>query len=574
MALSSTDPKALFQQAACFNCPEPHRNIVLQTYLLAQLAGVSTTAAGVQALEAAAACFDCLTIPQLLRLKTYLYAVLLAKPTDYDGVVQIVHDAACVMCLTPIQRRQLETYLLATAAGDSTDKAGVAAIIAAAKCFQTCPTTKEQYQIQVYLLQQLAPGQSVLSVSDLMAASKCFQSCIPGDLVTATEALLAISVASVALPPCVTPSHPYSLRLTSARTADPTTQLNVSWLQLPNAGGSLITGYIVYWGTTSGVYTNNSGTLPATPHSYTITGLTAATTYFVVVKAVSNVTASCISDPSAEVSATTQAGSSICAAGQTFADNWALRVVANGGAAPSLATKQAIATFWCGLITDGLDTQMVQINCFVPDSLIACITQQLNLFAGSDPWTNHNFVAGDLTVNGLTGNAVNKFLDTGWIIPGGLGNTNGICVYNYNVTATGFEYGGYNGTLGLLGAAKHTDNNAYSYNGNTGTNAITVASPGNGFYSAQRVNANDHRLYFATSLSPHAQIGATDVAANGGYAGVSQHIFEVNLSGASQFTCSNTISFVAYTTGLSAADSAKLFARVQTLRTSLGGGFR
>jgi hypothetical protein len=104
------------------------------------------------------------------------------------------------------------------------------------------------------------------------------------------------------------------------------------------------------------------------------------------------------------------------------------------------------------------------------------------------------------------------------------------------------------------------------------SNLCQVASPGNGFYSCQRVSNTDHRLYFASSGSPHAQVGSTDTASSGSVMSpVFVDLYRFNGAG---LTASDTISFYAFTTGLSAADDAKLFARVQTLRQSLGGGYR
>lgn len=383
--------------------------------------------------------------------------------------------------------------------------------------------------------------------------------------------LLAIGVSTTCAsagkvtPPCITPIAPTSA---GAKAVGNTTIL-IGWSQPANTG-SLITGYKVSWGTVSGVYTNNSGVIPRLPRLFSITGLTAGTQYFWVVQAVAFT--GCVSAVSTESSATTT-GSGICAAGLTFAAAWAARVVANGGANPSVATQNAIATFQCGLITDGLDSLMFTWNAFVPDNLIAAITPQL-AGAYNDPWTNQGpFVLGDLSVNGLKGNASSKFLQTAFVWDAGFAANYGLVHYTSIVTATGFDYGGYNGVLGVLGAAKHSDNNAYAYAGATGANVVSLASPGAGFYSSQRVSTTDHRLYFAKSSSAHAQIGATDATLSGGPGTTAQFVFCSSLSGATQFLCSDTLSFVGFTQGLSSAQSAALYARVQTLRTALGGGF-
>lgn len=402
----------------------------------------------------------------------------------------------------------------------------------------------------------------------LVAAARC-DWCIPKSARKWTALYLLCNVTSKATPPCVTPDAPIN---SSGSKQITNTTIRVSWNQISNSG-SLITSYTVKWGTASGVYTN-SATVAVVPKVYTITGLSSGTQYFWAVQA--NSFSGCSSVNSNEgTGTTTGAAPGPCAAGTAFATAWAARVVVNGGAVPSAATQTAIANFQCGLITDGLDTQMIAWNAFVPDNLIAAITAQFISNGATDPFTNHNFVLGDLTVNGLTGNAATKYLETGLVVPAAFNASNGVVVYNYTANASGFEYGGYNGVQGILGAAKHTDNNTYSYSGATATNVVSLASPGNGYYSAQRVSTSDHRVYFANSITPHAQIGATDVTVVvGTIQNIAFNIMTVNLSGAPQFICSNTLSFIAFTTGLSAADSAKLFLRVQQLRTDLGGGFR
>lgn len=303
MALSSTDPKVLMGQAKCFNCLTPHQQLQDQTYLLATIGKFSTTAAGVRALAAASNCFSCLTIFQLKRVKQYLLATWLGLDTSLAGVQALIKAAACVTCLTPRQQQTVETYLLAVTAGAGTNAAGVQAIEAASACFD-CPTTKQQYEFQVYILAQLANVTST-APADLVSAARCFISCLPFELEEALQASLIIQTASQSTTPCLTPSHPFLVQVAQKGVTDTNTQLSVRWQQLGNAGGTLITGYVVYWGTTSGgPYTNNSGPLPVTPKFYIITGLTSGTTYYVVVQATTQIVG-CVSTNSSEVNGTT-----------------------------------------------------------------------------------------------------------------------------------------------------------------------------------------------------------------------------------------------------------------------------
>lgn len=136
--------------------------------------------------------------------------------------------------------------------------------------------------------------------SDIVKAAKCF-TCIPKSMRPAVKSSLLCQVLNIATPPCVTPNAPNFSSL--ARDPSVPDKLQASWKQFAN-NGTLIVGYIVKWGTVSGVYTNSSGILPLAPKTYTITGLTGGTTYFVVIVAVGAV-AGCNSANSNERSNTT-----------------------------------------------------------------------------------------------------------------------------------------------------------------------------------------------------------------------------------------------------------------------------
>ena len=93
------------------------------------------------------------------------------------------------------------------------------------------------------------------------------------------------------------------------------------------------------------------------------------------------------------------------------ATDWTNQVVANGGAAPAVATWAAMANFTDSLITNlYLSPKMSSVNAIAADSLIAAQTPLLRGVRSEALSNNHNFVSGDLTVNGLKGNASNKYL--------------------------------------------------------------------------------------------------------------------------------------------------------------------
>jgi hypothetical protein len=260
--------------------------------------------------------------------------------------------------------------------------------------------------------------------------------------------------------------------------------------------------------------------------------------------------------------------------------DWAQRVVSNGGADPSILTKIAATDFLYGLRLDAIYSKMMAVNIYAPDNLSASITPLIRI-SGSSPWINHNFVSGDLNINGLAGDASSKFLDTG-LVPSASFTTNfaGVSLYAFDSTGTGFDYGCY-GPLTtdpvLIGATKHTDHNAYSYDGdNNLTNVTNQLSSGSGFYTANRISTTDHKLYFAHSSQSFIQFGATDATSwtNTGYPNTNFYVHGEQLVGLGlQFPSSTRISFMAIHLGLTSSEAQKLFNRVQTLRKSLRGGF-
>jgi len=81
MALPTTDPSALANAATCFSCAiPPGDQLAVQTYLLALIGGMDTSAAGAQALVNLATCFDCVIPPGMqLAVQNYLLVQLTAN---------------------------------------------------------------------------------------------------------------------------------------------------------------------------------------------------------------------------------------------------------------------------------------------------------------------------------------------------------------------------------------------------------------------------------------------------------------------------------------------------------------
>jgi hypothetical protein len=265
--------------------------------------------------------------------------------------------------------------------------------------------------------------------------------------------------------------------------------------------------------------------------------------------------------------------------GDLVANAWALRVVANGGPMPSQNSINASVTFVNSLNTAGVWSKMLDVNMFAPDSLIASITPLL-ITDGFTLWTNTNFVAGDITVNGLQGNAgAGKFLDTGInshrFTTLGPGVFPGLSLYiTTNIAGNFCEMSYIQNQFSLYPSFGGTT--FFDCYGTTTGRLSAAAAAVNFFFSGNRTSVTNNALYKANSGFPFAQIAST--AANNTILNVNDatHIFVFanNNGGNVPLQISNrTVSFAAYHFGLNASDCQTLFNAVQALRTSFGGGF-
>jgi hypothetical protein len=270
---------------------------------------------------------------------------------------------------------------------------------------------------------------------------------------------------------------------------------------------------------------------------------------------------------------------------------WIKAVITNGGAAVAQATCLAMNTFAIALVNAGIDTMMQSVNCYVPDNLTAALTP-LYKTQGSDPWTNVNFIAGDLTVNGLTGNATTKVLDSGvvsttaWQNTAGNINANtagGISVYLFTTGtgASGADVGvasnAPSAEITLYGIFQPGVNNNTIFDfTNNGTDRISVLNTGfKGFLSANRTSPTAQAVYVASSGTPFATLGSNAFNTIG-HAMPSQSFCVHGYKTTAAVRTPNsdrTISFAGLHIGLSSAQAQSLFNAVQALRTALGGGF-
>lgn len=271
--------------------------------------------------------------------------------------------------------------------------------------------------------------------------------------------------------------------------------------------------------------------------------------------------------------------------GDQYVGGWIQRILAAGGSAPSVGSQSAVHTLCTSLWSAGIITKFISAIPLVSDSLIAACTPIIKL-EGNSSWTNHNFVSGDLTVNGLIGNGSTKYLETGFIPNASSYMTSGsagLIAYVHTDSATGVqtEIGGYgaafNSFTGLL-THYNTSHNLwgmwrYSGNGNDALIDWTNPSPATGYYSGQRTATNASAVYFANSGTAHASLATGAGAIAGSPTEYALYGFAANGVGTPTDYGAKRLSFLAITTGMSSADSSAAYTAIQAFRTALGGGY-
>jgi hypothetical protein len=255
---------------------------------------------------------------------------------------------------------------------------------------------------------------------------------------------------------------------------------------------------------------------------------------------------------------------------------WAAQVVTNGGAAVSTATKQAVSDFCYGLDAASLTANIKALNCFVPDNLIAAETPLIQ-GVGNALWTNHNFVAGDLSINGLKGNGSNKYLETGV-------NPNTAFADNTNVGTTfylselvnngGIDMGASQGATTLIETAGGATGTVWDTYNNTAGQGRCSSSVGwaIGYLGCNRLANNDSKMYFASGLIPHTTVG-TAATSGGSRPNVQIFWFCQNNNGTPTAYVASRYSFAAIHLAYTAAQSLTFYTLIEALRRALGGGF-
>lgn len=270
----------------------------------------------------------------------------------------------------------------------------------------------------------------------------------------------------------------------------------------------------------------------------------------------------------------------LTAATHATADDWAARVVTNGGAAPSANTVAAVSNFCGALDAAGISVKMMLVNVFAPDNLIASITPLYKVF-GNDPWTNNNFVAADIGVHGLKGNGTSKSLNTGAIpttIFSGSSVQGGISLYNtFPDLGTGFDFNVIDAAANYFGLSCSNAGNSIGtiWNNTAGQGQLSVPGLmlGLGFVSASRVSTSSMNLYAANSINAFSSLGSS--ATTGGSVPTVQtlYAFARNNNGTIGVWSGKRLSFAAIHSGLTSGETQALFNAVQQMRQAFGGGW-
>lgn len=193
----------------------------------------------------------------------------------------------------------------------------------------------------------------------------------------------------------------------------------------------------------------------------------------------------------------------------------------------------------------------------------------------NDPWTNFNFVSGDLTVNGLVGNGSTKYLATNFTTAPGATSmwpyTNGghtIYVHTNAAASASEAESGYNSSLhGISFRVNHTDGGGCTYPQFNSNSSAVIPSPGTGYYSINRLGDN-LKLFHARSDSSHAaKQDLTHAAADYTF------VYYVDLFRMSTLYTTKRLSFGAVHAGLTESESQSFYNAIQALRTALGGGY-
>lgn len=270
---------------------------------------------------------------------------------------------------------------------------------------------------------------------------------------------------------------------------------------------------------------------------------------------------------------------------QGLVTDWALRVVANGGAMPSQTSIIAMENLRVGCIADGYTNKIDGLCVFVPDSLIAASTP-LFYHLGSLMWTNTDFVGGDLNINGLKGDGVSKALDTGIKAKDSLNPANPPRGLTVIVTESAS-----NATCTAMGQQDADDTITFVLNissaGNTGwfpaqlsaSLFSSISDFGRVGYISGNLTTNsvtNITTYVASPLEAHKVLTNRQTAGNLNWVETASDA-TISVFANKHGTTNNSwspqrLSAAAVTKGFTESESSAFWSRLKTCRETLGGG--
>lgn len=259
-------------------------------------------------------------------------------------------------------------------------------------------------------------------------------------------------------------------------------------------------------------------------------------------------------------------------------EDYAERVVINGGTRPVDATLCAIDTWYQGLEAAGISDLMISACIFKNDNRYAAATPFFNS-AGLDPWFMLRIepdTGTEVIANGMKSNLVSApYCDTG-CVPSTVYPSNldvGYTLYAYDAANSANEYTAGCSEAGFARPVAIFDTGSGGLLEAFALQAVgSAVPPFKGFLSMNR-NAATTTLYTASSTNPHGIFGSV-----GSVAGVlptkSFYFFNINIGGTPGFYSLSTMSFAAIHRSMTQAQNSAFYNLTQSLLQTLGGGYR
>ncbi len=547
MSLTSCDPQAVALAAKCMVCIPQGFKPTVNVSLLNIISGFNGT---VHQIVDGANDFQRFPVGDSLGAEVYLLAQIAGLGgMDLSALVNL---SKCFQCGQEGDLMDYTTYLYAVKAGGSTDPNDLSA---GARNYQAIYGV--EWRASLFLTCRWALSEAAIAACDpqaLETAAHCYASCIPGYSLNALRVYLLCQIASGGGGGTPTPTGftwvipPASVNPQAQWDAPPA---GVTATEIWTSSDNIT---FVLTDTVAAPGVSATETLTSSPMYAKIRFLVGAT-------------------PGAFTASQSVSLSSV----------WANRVVANGGALPSLATRVAAETFSNSLASSGLLSKIYAMNIVAPDSLIAVLTPFICL-VGNQLWTNHNFVLADLTINGLIGDGANKWMDVTFsptdinLFPGGDVTTNfGIDFYDSASTNTstievGAEANTVNLSISLLAQFAGTTFWDCPFDATLGRISFATVT-GQRLIMANRSAGNAQQIYeYESGTGFNTRVTGANNVTGAPVVGVNWFVWASNRTAAT-LASDKRGSYVCFRQGFTLIEAQNYALIVQQLRVDIGGGF-